>query len=147
MLLQKGFEFEPFQSQIPVNHSDSTELARRKWTMEYILYTLNFPGFTEFLKTGKSTSIFRSKKLYAICKKTLTNFFNWRGIRERGREDSLAAPFPAVFPAHISFIEPSPQSERVEHTKNESNSEAFAKNNCLLVHENETNRPISHTWL
>ena len=69
-------------------------------------------------------------------------FFNWRGIRERGREDSLAAPLPAVFPAHISFIEPSPQSERVEHTKNESNSEAFAKNNCLLVHENETNSRV-----
>ena len=58
MLLQKGFKFEPFQSQIPVNHPDSTELARRKWTVEYILYTLNFPRLREHLKTGKSTSIF-----------------------------------------------------------------------------------------
>lgn len=110
MFLQKGFEFEPFQSQIPVNHPDSTELARRKWTVEYILYSLNFPGFTEFLKTGKSTSIFCSKKLYAlsICKKGLTNFFfNWGGIGGRGNEDSLASHIPAVFPAHISFIEPS----------------------------------------
>ena len=66
MLLQKGFEFEPFQSQIPVNHPDSTELARRKWTVEHILYGLNFPGFTEFLKTGKSTSVLPFKKTLCL---------------------------------------------------------------------------------
>lgn len=106
--MQKGFEFEPFQSQIPVNHPDSTELAQRKWTVEYILYSLNFPGFTEFLKTGKSTSIFRSKKLYALSigiKGLTIFFFNWGG---RGKEDFSASHIPAVFPAHISFIEPSP---------------------------------------
>ena len=77
MLLQKGFEFEPFQSQIPVNHPDSTELARRKWTVEHILYGLNFPGFTEFLKTGKSTSIFLSKNFmpYPYAKRASPIFF------------------------------------------------------------------------
>jgi len=97
MLLQKGFEFEPFHSQIPVNHPDSTELARRKWTVEYILYSLNFPGFTEFLKTGKSTSIFRSKKLYAlsICKKGLTNFFL---IGEESKEEGKRIPWPRTSP-------------------------------------------------
>lgn len=107
MLLQKGFEFEPFQSQIPVNHPDSTELARRKWTVEYILYGLNFPGFTEFLKTGKSTSK-KTLCLIHMQKGPHQFFFNWEGIEGRGKEDSLASHIPAVFPAHISFTEPSP---------------------------------------
>lgn len=92
--MQKGFEFEPFQSQIPVNHPDSTELAQRKWTVEYILYSLNFPGFTEFLKTGKSTSIFRSKKLYALSIgiKGLTIFFL------TGEEEGKRIPRPRTSP-------------------------------------------------
>ena len=35
-------------------------------------------------------------------------FLNWGGIGGRGKEDSSASHIPAVFPTHISFIEPSP---------------------------------------
>lgn len=77
MLLQKGFEFEPFQSQIPVNHPDSTELARRKWTVEYILYGLNFPGFTNSSKLVKAHQFSVQKNFmpYPYAKRASPIFF------------------------------------------------------------------------
>lgn len=68
-------------------------------------------------------------------------FFNWGGIGGRGKEDSSASHIPAVFPAHISFIEPSPDMHLNAWNilKNECNCQVFDENDCLLVHANEAN--------